>query len=226
MKKYFPFLFIVLGAILIHQFALNDSMNLVKARSTILWINDHVENNFALFIIVYMLFFIALVLFVIPGAPILAVAAGIFLGQTLGTIITVVSATIGASILFFSAKMVYHDIEKELPKWIDKLNEGFKQDAFFYLLTLRLIPLFPFYTVNLACIFLRIPFKTFVTATFLGIIPASFVFTSIGVAMSEIIDNEEFSPTIIVEPKIILALCGLGLLALLPVLYKKIKKTK
>lgn len=224
MKKYLPILFIIIGTVLIHQFALHGSFNLQKAKDAIIWLNDHVENNYALFIFFYMLFFIALVTFVIPGAPILAVAGGIFLGQTLGTIITVISATIGASILFFSAKIVYKDIEKELPKWIDKLNEGFKQDSFYYLLTIRLIPLFPFYIVNLACIFLRIPFKTFVSATFLGIIPGSFVFTSIGVAMSEIIDSDEFSPAIIIEPKVFMALCGFGLLGLLPVIYKKLKK--
>lgn len=226
MKKYFPILIIVLGAYLIQHFALHDSINLQKARSTILWINDHVENNFPLFIIVYMLFFIAFTGFAIPGAGIIAVAGGMFIGQILGTIITVLSATIGASILFFSAKVAYTDVEGKFPKWLVKFNDGFEKDAFFYLLTIRLIPIFPFYMVNLACIFLKIPFHTYVVATFLGITPGAFVFTSIGVAFAEIIDNPEFSAEIIIEPKILTALLGLAFLSLLPVIYKKLKKIK
>ena len=95
-----------------------------------------------------------------------------------------------------------------------------------YLLTLRLIPIFPFVAVNLAAALFQIPFKTFAFGTFLGIIPGSFVYVSMGVALQEVIQKPDFSPRIVLDPKILIALTGLGILSFLPVLYKRFKKNK
>ena len=73
---------------------------------------------------------------------------------------------------------------------------------------------------------LQVPFRIFITATFIGIIPASFIYSSIGNSLAKVIDKPEFQDNIILDPTIILALFGLGALALLPPIYQKLKKKK
>lgn len=155
----------------------------------------------------------------------MTITGGLLFGQWIGTLASVVSATIGASILFLSARMASSDLlAKKSGSWINKMKDGFKENAFTYLLTLRLIPIFPFAVINVAAAIFQISLRTFFFATLIGIIPGSFVYTSMGVALREVIAQPDFSSGLILNPKVLFALAGLGLLALLPVLYKKFKK--
>ena len=109
--------------------------------------------------------------------------------------------------------------------FLHRLKDGFNENAFSYLLTLRLIPLFPFWAVNIVPGLLSVPLRTFTLSTFIGIIPATFVFAYLGEGLGDVFMNqEEFSLSSVAEPKLVLALTGLGILALLPVLWKKFKK--
>lgn len=172
-------------------------------------------------VLTYFGLYILVVSFSIPGAAFMTVSGGFLFGQIIGTSTTVVAATIGASLLFLSTKIASQDIEK---KWVQKMQEGFQKNAFSYLLTLRLIPIFPFVAINLAAALLQIPFRTFFFGTLFGIIPGSFVYISLGVALREVIQKPNFAPDLILDPKILLAFIGLGLLSLLPVFYKKFQK--
>jgi uncharacterized membrane protein YdjX (TVP38/TMEM64 family) len=97
------------------------------------------------------------------------------------------------------------------------------KSVFFYLMTLRLIPLFPFAVINLACAILRIPFGTFFLATLIGIIPGSWLYTSIGTGLHALFaENLEVSTRGLLTPQIILVLGGLALLSLSPIIYKKV----
>jgi uncharacterized membrane protein YdjX (TVP38/TMEM64 family) len=92
-----------------------------------------------------------------------------------------------------------------------------------YLLVLRLIPLFPFFVVNLVPAFLGVPLRTYVLGTFFGIIPGTFVYASVGAGLGSIFaSGAAFSPDSVLTPEVITALVGLAGLALLPVLYKRI----
>ena len=111
--------------------------------------------------------------------------------------------------------------------WLGRLESGFQRNAFNYLLVLRLIPLFPFFVVNLVPAFLGVRLATYVAATFIGIIPATFVFSSVGAGLDSLFDSgREFSAAGILTPEIILALAGLAVLALLPVAYRKYKSRR
>ena len=176
-------------------------------------------------ILSFMGIYIAAVAFSLPGAVWLTLVGGFIFGAGLGTLIVVFSATIGASILFMIARYALSDyFYDKIGAAIQKMGAGFKENAFSYLMVLRLIPLFPFWLVNLVPALLGVPLKTFFVATFIGIIPGSFVYSIVGSGINELIElGEQPNLGTIFEPKILAALIGLAILSLIPVIYKKYK---
>ena len=109
--------------------------------------------------------------------------------------------------------------------WLKRMEVGFQEDAFNYLLAMRLIPLFPFFVVNLVPAFLGVSLRTYVTATVIGIIPGTFVLIQVGVGLGSIFESgKAFTLENAFTTDIILALVGLAILSLLPILYKKFKE--
>jgi uncharacterized membrane protein YdjX (TVP38/TMEM64 family) len=115
-------------------------------------------------------------------------------------------------------------VKKETGKWVKKMQAGFAENAFSYMLTLRLIPIFPFVLVNLVAGILQISLRAFFFGTLIGIIPGTFIYASVGVSMQNLLNHPNFSPDLLLEPQIIFSLTGLGFLALLPIIYKRLKK--
>jgi uncharacterized membrane protein YdjX (TVP38/TMEM64 family) len=105
-----------------------------------------------------------------------------------------------------------------------RMEEGFRADALSYLLVLRLIPIFPFWLVNIVPAFLGVPLRTYVLGTLIGIIPGSFVYASVGNGLGAVFDAGQTPDLgIVFEPAILLPIVGLAVLALLPVAYRKSK---
>ncbi len=161
----------------------------------------------------------------LPGAIVLTLTGGFLFGIWEGTIAVVTGATFGAAILFLTARSLLADaLRAKVGPWLATMEAGFKNDALSYLLVLRLIPGFPFFIVNLVPAFLGVPLHTFVIGTFLGIIPGTFVFTSIGAGLGSIFDSmQEFSLKGALTPQVVTALGALAVLSLVPVAYKHIK---
>lgn len=223
-RKYLPLLIIIILSASIWFLQLNKyfSFGILKAYQES--INLFITTNLLLSVLTYSTIYIIVVGLSIPGATFMTLTGGFFFGQWIGTFAVVLSATFGASIFFLSAKMASSDLlSKKIGNLTKRMQEGFTENAFFYLLTLRFIPLFPFVVVNIAAALLQVPMRTFFIGTFLGIIPGSFVYVSMGVALRQVSQKSDFSPKIILDPQILLALIGLGILSLLPVLYKRIK---
>jgi len=154
----------------------------------------------------------------LPGAVILTLAGGFAFGAVLGTVFVNLGATTGAAVAFLVARYLLRDtVEQKFGKSLRPLQEGFAKNAFSYLLTLRLIPLFPFFVVNLASGLTRVTAGTYIGATALGIIPGSFVYAYAGRQLGTINSLKE-----IASPNVIGAFALLGLLALVPVVYKKL----
>jgi uncharacterized membrane protein YdjX (TVP38/TMEM64 family) len=154
----------------------------------------------------------------LPGAVILTLAGGFLFGAVMATLFVNVGATTGATLAFLTARYLVRDsVELKFGKWLRPFQEGFAKNAFSYLLTLRLIPLFPFFVVNLVSGLTRVNVWTYVAATAIGIIPGSFVYAYAGRQLGTINSLKE-----IASPNIIGAFVLLGLLALVPVVYKKI----
>lgn len=224
-KRLWPVAILLVGFGLFHYFDLNSYLSFEALREHRTWLLEQVENNALIAALAYALVYIAVVAFSLPGGAFLTVIGGFLFGQLLGVTYVVVAATIGATILFLIAKTALGDaLRTRMGPWMQKMELGFQENAFSYLLVMRLIPIFPFFVVNLVPAFLGVSLKTYFLATILGIIPGTFVFVQIGAGLGSIFESgAEFTLAGALTPDIILALVGLAILSLLPILYKKIK---
>jgi len=175
------------------------------------------EANYVGAAVLFVLCYIAMTGLSLPGAVILTLAGGFLFGSVFGTLLVNLGATCGATLAFLAARYMLRDwVEQRFGKWLDPLQQGFAKNAFSYLITLRLIPLFPFFAVNLVSGLTRMNVGSYVTATALGIIPGSFVYAYAGRQLGTINSLSE-----IASPNVIAAFVLLGLLALVPIAYKK-----
>lgn len=160
-----------------------------------------------------------------PGAVVLTVAGGFLFGSLLGTVLVVVGATAGATLLYLAARTALGDLLRaRAGNAVRRLEQGFRDDALSYMLFLRLVPLFPFWLVNLAAAALNVPLRVFVLGTLVGIIPGSFVYAQVGAGVGSVFDQGgEPSLANVLTPAVVVALVGLALLALLPVIYRRLR---
>jgi len=191
-------------------------------RATLLaWVGSHS----LLAPVIYMLAYIIVVAFSLPGGAVMTISGGFLFGAAMGGIYAVTGATLGATALFLIAKTSLGDylLAKAGPA-IKKMQAGFDENALSYMFVLRLIPLFPFFLVNLAPAFLGVSLRVYLIATFFGIMPGTFVYALVGAGLGSVFDRgETFTLAGVMTPQMIAALAGLGLLALAPVIYKKLK---
>lgn len=226
-KPYLPLILILLCSAIAWFLGLQNYFNLESLREHQKTLEEFIRNHYVGSIFIFSAAYIFVVGLSIPGASLMTISGGFLFGQLLGTLLAVISATLGATILFLTARLASKDIlQKKAGPWIKKMQVGFKENAFSYMLTLRLIPLFPFVAINLVASLLQIPLRTFFFGTLLGIIPGSFVFVSMGVALREVIGQPGLTPSFILDPHILVSFVGLGVLSLLPVAYKKYKRRR
>lgn len=168
----------------------------------------------------FMAIYIAQTALSLPGAAILSLAAGAVFGPIFGTLYAVAAATIGATLAFLVARYLLRDlILSRFGSRLEGLNRELEARGFNYLLFLRLVPLFPFFLINLAGGLTRLPLRTFVIATFIGIIPGGFVFVNAGASLATINSLRD-----VASPRVLGSFALLGLFALVPIIYSKIKK--
>ena len=155
----------------------------------------------------------------LPGGLVLSLAVGFIFGRWVGTALVVLAATVGATLVFLAARYLFADAaRRRLGALGQRINAGFTENAFSYLLFLRLVPLFPFFLVNLAPAFTSIPLRTYVLATLIGIVPGTFVYVNLGQALGRIDSLQG-----LVSSDTLAAFALLGLFALLPVAWKRWK---
>jgi len=177
----------------------------------------YTESNYGFAVALFVLVYIVQTAFSLPGGAILTLAGGFLFGSFLATIYVNIGATSGATLAFLAARYLLRDwVEHKFGDRLESIQAGFAQNAFSYLMTLRLIPAFPFFLVNLVSGLTRVNLGTYMTATAVGIIPGSFVFAYAGRQLGTINSLGE-----IASPPVLLAFTLLGLLALLPIVYRK-----
>lgn len=188
-------------------------------------LTSFVAANIVVAALVFAVVYAAVVALSVPGGAVLTITGGFMFGSILATILVVVAATLGATLVFLIARSALGDpLRARAGPFLQRMEAGFQEDAFNYLLVLRLIPLFPFWIVNLVPAFLGVPLRTYVLGTLIGIIPGSFVYATVGAGLGSVLDSgQEFSPASVLTPQVIIALVGLAVLALLPVAYRKWK---
>jgi uncharacterized membrane protein YdjX (TVP38/TMEM64 family) len=175
-----------------------------------------------LFVIVYIFF----AMLPVPGIFMLSIISGYLFSQPLSTLYPVISATIGATSLFLLTRTAIGGlIYKRTNFTLIKMEKGFQENAANYLLFLRFIPLFPFWLVNIAGAFFRVPLKTFIWTTFVGMIPSTFAYAQAGKGLIKAFESSaEFDGlNSILNANLVLSLFALALLSLTPMVFKKFR---
>ncbi|MDX9708933.1 MAG: TVP38/TMEM64 family protein [Trichloromonas sp.] len=181
------------------------------------WQAEHRLATVALFMLIY----IAQTALSLPGATILSLAAGALFGPRLGTLCAVTAATLGAGLAFLAVRYLFRDgVVKKFGVKLEGINRELEGRGLNYLLFLRLVPVFPFFLINLAAGLTRLPLRTFLLGTFVGIIPGGFVYVNAGAGLAAIDTLAD-----IASPRVLGAFALLGLFALIPVIYGKFKES-
>jgi uncharacterized membrane protein YdjX (TVP38/TMEM64 family) len=211
---------------------------LVRHRAAI---GTFVAEHRLLAVFAYIAIYIVTVALSVPGGAFLTIAGGFLFGVAIGASAAVTGATVGATIIFLVARTALGEpLLKRAGPRAAQLAQGFRDDAFSYLLFLRVVPVFPFFLVNLVPAFAGVRLAPFVVATALGIIPAAVVYAFAGTGLDSVIAAQQeansgclaagrsdchfvFDPRDVLTPQLIGALVALGLLALVPVVVKKLR---
>ena len=170
-------------------------------------------------VIGYVAVYAAAVAMSLPGAAALTIAGGFLFGTWLGGGCAVIGATLGATAVFLAARAGFSGLARRAGPRLGKLEAGFAAHAFNYLLALRLVPLFPFWLVNLAPALAGVGPRTFMLATCLGIIPGTFVYASLGNGLRTAVEEPDLG--ILLRPGVFGPMLGLAGLALVPVCCRR-----
>ncbi len=212
---------VVLGVVAFFAFDLGRHLTLSALKSNKDALRSYADSHYAATVVTFIVAYCAQTALSLPGAAIFTLTGGFLFGTALGTVYVNVGATSGAVLAFLTARYLFRaGVERRFGKNLDAILRGFSQNAFNYLLTLRLIPLFPFFLVNLAAGLTRIRLSTYTAATAIGIVPASLVYANAGSQLGRI---ESLSD--IASPGVLGAFALLGVLALVPVAYRKLRKS-
>ena len=185
------------------------------------WVAQYPLQASLLYVLVYAL----VVAFSLPVAVLVTPVGGYLFGAWLGAVLSVIGATLGSVVLFLAARSALHDVfHRKAGATLARLEAGFRRDSFNYLLFLRLVPVFPFWLVNIVPALLGMRLGPYVLATVIGIIPAAIVYASLGAGLGMVIERGDVPDLgIIFEWRILLPLLGLSLLALIPVVYSRVR---
>jgi uncharacterized membrane protein YdjX (TVP38/TMEM64 family) len=238
-RRLLPLALVIAAAIAIYWVAGRQTLTLEALIRHRAEIDAFVARHAGAAILAYIAIYIIAVSLSVPGATFLTVTSGFLFGVWLGAAASVVGATLGASVIFLVARTAFGEplLARAGPR-LAVLARGFREDAFSYLLFLRLVPAFPFFLVNLVPAFAGVRLGPFLAATALGIVPASLVFAFAGTMLDSVIAAQEkahaaclasgapdcmlaFNARDALTPEVLGALAALGLLALLPVAVKR-----
>ncbi|WP_310618732.1 TVP38/TMEM64 family protein [Flexibacterium corallicola] len=188
----------------------------------------------------YIVVYVVVVALSFPGAAVLSIAGGFLFGWILGGGLTVFAATVGATVIYLIARSsVGSTLEKRSGAMLQKMAAGFRDNAFYYLLFLRLTPIFPFWLVNIAPAAFNVGLGTYFFATALGILPGTFAYTLIGSGLDSLIIAQEATDpgcalagrcqvhiSALITPQILGAFAALGIVSLIPVLLKTLRQKR
>lgn len=226
--RFLPIAVLVVALVLFFALGLDQYLGfaaLKQHRETLArFARDHSVLSAAAFIAVYA----AATAVSLPGGAVLTLTGGFLFGIVAGSIYVVIGATVGATAVFLAARSALGDsLRRRAGPGIRRMEAGFRDNALSYLLVLRLVPLFPFWLVNLVPAVLGVPLRVYVIGTFFGIIPGSLVYAAVGNGLGAVFDQGR-TPDLgtIFKPEILLPILGLAVLSLVPLIYKRIARRR
>ena len=227
LKRFAPLMIAAIALAAFFALGLHRYFTLETLRENRIALQDWVDASPLRAVAVFVAVYAAAVAISFPGASILTIFGGYLFGLAVGVPAIVVAATLGATVIFLAAKTALGDFLKtRAGGFVKKMEQGFREDELNYMFVLRLVPAFPFWAINIAAGLLGVSMRNFVIGTFFGIIPGTFVYASIGAAAGAAFDaGEDVTLSgILLQPQTLLPIVGLALLALLPVILKRINK--
>lgn len=240
-RRYLPAAIIVVLIIAAYASGLHRQLSLEMLVRNRAAIDAFIGEHYLAALAIYAACYVAVVALSLPVSLFLTIASGILFGPFVGPVAAILGATIGATIIFLIAKTAIGDhLARRAGPAISKLADGFRADAFSYLLFLRLVPLFPFWLVNLAPALFGVKLRTFVLATLIGAFPGAAAFSFVGAGLNSVIAAQEapfraclaagrgdcklnFDLRDAVTPELLAAFAALGVLALIPVIARRIR---
>ncbi len=221
-RRLWPVYLILAGLGLALAMGLDDYLTLESLSANAVAMDTFVRENLLLTLGAYILVYAAATAFMVPGSA-LTTGGGFMFGLVLGTPATVIGATLGASILFFVSKTSLGAVLRDVAgPFLNKMQAGFAENPFSYMFALRLLPLFPFAAVNIAPGLLGARYRDYVITTFLGIIPGTLAYTWIGAAVKGTLLEGGTPDIASLAANFLPAFLALGLVALIPVAWKKL----
>lgn len=229
--RFLPILLIAaaLGLALVFRVHERLSLDTLYAQSQAL--DAFVTRNLAAALALFALLYAASVTISLPGASILTISGGFLFGTLLGGGAAWIGATVGATLIFLAARTAFGDVLRERASgWLEKLRDGFRDNAFSYLLVLRLTPVAPFWAVNVAPAFFDVKLRDYVLATLIGIIPGTFVYAAVGAGLRAALetgattDSAQAAAAIFSSPAVYGPVIGLVVLALIPIAVRLMRR--
>ncbi|MEX3011298.1 TVP38/TMEM64 family protein [Hoeflea sp. TYP-13] len=228
-KRFAPIAVILAGLGLGYFFGLHEFLtfeSLIQHRDAL---KMHVMDNIVMASAVYLGVYIAAVAFSFPAASWLTILGGFLFGWFLAGTLTAFAATIGASIIFLAARTALGDfLQKMAGPGVSKLAHSFEENAFGFLLVLRLAPVFPFFVINIAPALFNVPLRIYVAATFLGILPGTYAYAYLGQGLDSVIlsakeAGQDVSLSDLVTAELTIAFAALAAVAAIPFIIKKVR---
>jgi uncharacterized membrane protein YdjX (TVP38/TMEM64 family) len=224
-RRLWPLLLIAIALALFFAFDLQRFVSFTSLQEHQAEWRAFIQDNVVAAMLVYVALYTAVVALSIPIAVLLTLFGGFLFGAALTFPMVVVSATLGATLLFLAARSSLSSLlEAKAGPWFARLEQGFRRDQWSYMFFLRLTPLVPFFIVNLVPAFLGVDLLCFVVATFFGIMPVTLIFVLAGAGIGEVLESGSFAIGSVLTPKLILALTGLGIVAILPAILRRFRR--
>lgn len=176
---------------------------------------DEVEANLLLSVAVFFALYTLITALSLPVAFVMTLLGGALFGRALGTSVVLLAATVGATLAFLSSRFLFRDwVQAKLGARLETFNRGIDRDGAFYLFSLRLVPVFPFFLINLGMGLTPIRTWTYFWVSLAGMLPGTFLYINVGTSLATL-----ESPEQLVSPGF---LVSLALLGLAPLAFRKV----
>ena len=230
LTRFAPIALVAVAFMLAIVFRVHERLSLDALYAQSEALDAFVSRNYVAAIAIFMAIYAIAVASSIPGASFLTLSAGFLFGTLVGGAAAWIAATIGATLIFLAARSAFGDaLRARAGGWLAKLGDGFRDNAFNYLLVLRLTPIAPFFVVNLAPAFFNVQLRDYLLATLIGMIPGAFVYASVGAGLRAALETgaaanpNEAARAILLSPAVLGPILALIALALLPVIIKALR---
>jgi uncharacterized membrane protein YdjX (TVP38/TMEM64 family) len=218
MRTWFRWLLLALliaGIGAFYGFGLNEYFAFDSIRTNVGELNALVDDHFLVALLLFFVLYTVMTAFSVPAAWVLTLVAGAVFGRFIGSGVSVLAATVGATLAFLSSRFLVRDwVKARFGQSLEAFDRGFEKDGAYYLFTLRLAPIFPFFLINLAMGLTAIRTWTYFWVSLIGMLPGSFLYANAGAEWQKLRTASD-----ILTPGFIVSLVLLGFA---PLVFRKL----